>query len=146
MDNRKFWLRLALAGAGVLSTVPPALGSGQVTVPPTSQTYASPAACLAALEEAHAQDRGRVVARTVAANGDTREVVLVTTGVERTGADTARYEVTLWYHHGRLRPDLQQVETAHSYERRHHRCDGAVMTTTGENGFTLSTFDPPEAR
>ncbi|MTH35668.1 hypothetical protein GL279_13750 [Paracoccus limosus] len=93
------------------------------------------------------RDRKQVSALTVGPDGERREVSLSTKGIERLDPQAARYDGTLWYHHGRPRPDLPQpgIETSHSFEQRRRQCDGAVMTTSGAQGFTQPTFEtePP---
>jgi len=131
-----------MAGVAALCLPTLAHASGYIPLPPSTETFKSHSACLAALDDAYAEDRKQVVPRSVEANGDTREVGLDTKGVERAGRITARYEATVWYHNGGYRPDLQQTETSHSYEHRIRQCDGKTMKTTGDQGYTLSTFDP----
>lgn len=133
-----------MVGAAALCLPALAHASGQLPLPPSTETFKSHQACLAAMEGAYADDRKQVVPRIVEANGDTREVSLDTKGIERLGRKTARYEATIWYANGRYRPDLRQTETSHSYRHQIRQCDGKAMKTTGDQGYTLSTFDPAD--
>lgn len=144
MRNGLRRLRMAVGWAATLCVPALAHASGQLPLPPVTETFKSHQTCLAALEAAYAEDRKLVVSRTVEANGNTREVSLVTKGVERLGPKTARYDATIWYHNGALRTDLPapQIETNHSYRHELRRCDGRTMQTTGDQGYTLSAFDP----
>ena len=143
MGNGMRRVRMAVGWTAALCVPALAHASGQLPLPPVTETFKSHQTCLAALEAAYAQDRKQVVSRTVEANGNTREISLVTQGVERLGPKTARYDATIWYHTGGLRADLPepQVETSHSYKHQIRRCDGRTMKTTGDQGYTLSTFD-----
>lgn len=149
MRNGMRRLRMAVGWAATLCVPALAHASGQLSLDfePAFVTVKSHQACVAALEAAYAEDRKLVVSRTVEANGNTREVSLVTKGVERLGPKTARYDATIWYHNGALRTDLPepQIETSHSYKHQIRRCDGRTMQTTGDQGYTLSTFDPVDA-
>lgn len=137
-------LGMAMACAAVLFPPAPAHASGQMPILAVSVSFKSHQACVAALEEAYAEDRKQVIPLRVEADGDRREVSLTTKGVERIGPELALYDATVWYHNGGLRADLpeRQIETSHSYEHRIRRCDGNTMRTSGEQGYTLSTFDP----
>jgi hypothetical protein len=120
----------------------PANASGRLPVPPSSQTLASHQACVDELERQYAEDQQRVVKKTVEADGASRETSLETAGIERTGTDNARYQATVWHHYGRVRTDLGQIETSHSFETLLRECDGATLHISGETGYTLSTFEP----
>lgn len=133
---RALTLVLVLPGLSI-----PAEAGGRMAMPPVRQALASPAACAAEIEARASADRRAVVARRVAADGATREVTLQTQGIERHGPESLRYEATLWYHHGRVRAELGQIETSHSFEKTVLECEGAMLTTSGEKGFTLSTFE-----
>ncbi|MDZ3832410.1 MAG: hypothetical protein U0S50_11390 [Sphingopyxis sp.] len=139
--------RAAMGAAGIamagLSSF--ALASGSVPVMQPPQDFETHQACVAALEDLAADDRRQVAPLSIDADGNRREVTLSTKGIERTGETTARYDATLWYQHGRPRPDLQRIETSHSYAHRLRECSGATMTTTGRDGYTLGTFDPIDA-
>ncbi len=120
----------------------PADASGRLPVPPSSQTLASHRACVEELERQYAEEQRRVVKKTLDADGSDHETSLETAGIERTGTDTARYQATVWHHHGRVRTDLGQIETSHSFETRLRECKGATLHISGEMGYTLSTFEP----
>lgn len=141
--RRQAGLGMVLAG---LTAAGPALASGTLPMVPVTQDYGSFTACRAALAAQAAADRAAATPRQTAADGTTREVTLDTTGIGAGPADmgpeTARYDAVLWYHHGRPDPALGQTEVSHSYEHRLMVCAGPVMTTTGETGYTLSTFEP----
>lgn len=144
MEDTKRRLGMAMACAVVLCPPAPAHASGQMPILGVSVSFKSHQACVAALEAAYAEDRKQVIPLRVEANGDRREVSLTTKGVERIGPELALYDATIWYHNGGLRIDLpaRQIETSHSYEHRVRRCDGNTMKTSGEQGYTLGTFDP----
>jgi hypothetical protein len=138
-------MKIAIVGATMLCLPGLAHASGQLLpLSPSTVTFRSHSACLAALEDAYTKDRRQVVPRNLEANGDTREVGLDTKGIEKIGRKTARYEATIWYANGRYRPDLQQTETSHSYRHEIRQCHGKTMKTTGDQGYTLSTFDPAD--
>lgn len=148
MNRAPRLLEMALACAAAVVFFPPAPGSasGQMRIFTAPVSFKSHQACVAALEEAYAEDRRQAAPLNVEASGDRREVSLITKGVQRTGPRLAIYDATIWYHNGRLRIDLpqQQIETSHSYEHRVRRCDGNILKTSGEQGHTLSTFDPAD--
>ena len=133
---------MALAGA-VASSMPTLThASGHLPVPPSTEQFKSHQACLAALQGTYAEDKKQIRAKTREANGDIREVALDTKGIESLGPRHARYEATLWYHNGRFDSELQKTETSHTYERLLSECTDKTLQTSGENGYTLSTFDP----
>lgn len=119
-----------------------ACASGSLPALPMSESFASDEACLVALQDVAAEDRRQVAPKAVTADGGTQEVSLDTSGVERTGPGAARYDATLWWHNGIPRTDLPQIEVSHSYRHRLRECDGRVLRTTGEDGYTMSTFVP----
>lgn len=121
--------------------------SGQMPILAVPEHFASHQACVAALEAAYAEDARQVAPLTVAADGKRREVTMDSKGVERLGPQLARYDVTIWYHNGGLRTDLPepQIETSHSYEHPIRQCEGKTMKTSGNRGYTLSTFEPVTA-
>ncbi|BBU63832.1 hypothetical protein MSC49_37670 (plasmid) [Methylosinus sp. C49] len=120
----------------------PAHASGRLPVPPSSQALASHRACVEELERQYAEDKRSIVERTIAADGSSRETSLETSGIERTGTDSVHYQATIWHHHGRVRADLGQIETSHSFDTRLRECRGATLHISGETGYTLSTFEP----
>ena len=139
---RRSSFRMALVGAMASCMPTLAHASGQLPVPPSTEQFKSHEACLAALEDTYAQDKKQIRPKKREANGDTREVTLDTKGIESLGPNHARYEATLWYHNGRLDSELQKTETSHTYERLLSECTDKTLQTSGENGYTLSTFDP----
>lgn len=147
MGNTKRAVTMAMGWTTALCLPTLAHASGQVPIFPVTENFKSHQACVAALEAAYAEDRKQVAPLTVDANGSRRQVELITKGMERIGSKSARYDAMIWYHNGGLRADLpeQQIETSHSYEHRIRQCDGRTMKTSGEQGYTLSTFDPVEA-
>ena len=86
--------------------------------------------------------RNRSARRSAKRTAIPREVTLDTKGIESLGPSHARYEATLWYHNGRFDSELQKTETSHTYERLLSECTDKTLQTSGENGYTLSTFDP----
>ncbi len=137
-------LRCAMICAAALGLSALAHASGQMSILAVPVSFTSHRACVAALKAAYAEDARLVEPLTVAADGKRREVTVDSKGVERLGPQLARYEVTIWYHNGGLRTDLPQpqIETSHSYEHPIHQCEGKTMKTSGDRGFTLSTFEP----
>lgn len=135
---------IAIGSAIALCLPTLASASGQIQIFPMTQTYRSHQACLAALETAYAQDRKQVAPLTIDAEGRRQQVELFTKGVEKINARRARYDATLWFHSGWRRTDLPAtpIETSHSYAHRIRECTGRVMKMSGEDGYTLSTFDP----
>lgn len=135
--------RAATIGAALLSMPGFAQASGQLPVVLSTQNFASYGECRAALEAAHGLDRKRVAPRVVAEDGSISEVGLDSVGLEPLGSEAARYEATLWYHHGKPRPDGQDMEVSHTYEHVVRECRGRVMQISEGGGYTLSTFEPP---
>lgn len=142
---------MALTSSGALATALgleiflaswPAHASGRLPVPPSSQALASHRACVEALERQYAEDKRRIVEKIVDADGSSQETSLETSGIEREGTDNVIYQATVWYHHGRVRTDLGQIEMSHSFETRLWECKGATLHISGETGYTLSTFEP----
>lgn len=144
MENAKRCMKATMLGAAALYLPALAWGSGHLPLPPETETFISPEACIAALEKVYALDRKRTEAQTVTSNGDTREVNLDTKGIVKVGGNRTRYEATIWFSNGIYRSDLSQTETSHSYQHFIRECDGATMRTIGDQGYTLSTFDPAE--
>ena len=146
MGSKKRAVIIALGWAAAVCLPTLAHASGQVPIFPVTESFKLYQDCVAALETAYAEDRKQVAPLTVDANGSRRQVELTTKGVERISSRSARYDATIWYHNGGLRADLseQQIETTHSYEHRIRQCDGRTMKTSGERGYTMSTFDPVE--
>jgi len=139
---RKSLFRMALAGVMASSMATFTHASGQLPVPPSTEQFKSHEACFAALEDTYTEDMKQIRPKKREPNGDVREVTLDTKGIERLGPKHARYEATLWYHNGRLNSELQKTETSHTYERLLSECTDKTLQTSGENGYTLSTFDP----
>lgn len=140
-------LRRAAVCAAALGLSALAHASGQMSILSVPVRFASHQACVAALEAAYAEDARQVTPLTVAADGKRREVTVDSKGVERLDPQLARYEVTIWYHNGGLRTDLPQpqIETSHSYEHPIRQCEGKTLKTSGNRGYTLSTFEPVTA-
>jgi len=147
MGNTKRAVTTAMGWTAALCLPTLAHAGGQLPILPVTENFKSHQACVAALEAAYAEDRKQVAPLTVDANGSRRQIELITKGMERIGFRRARYDATIWYHNGGLRADLpeQQIETSHSYEHRIRQCDGRTMKISGEQGYTLSTFDSVEA-
>lgn len=103
-------------------------------------------ACLARLHTAEKTDRAAALAQTAYADGTSREVMVEprTLGVERIGRKRARYAARILYRHGRLRPDLGQIEYSHSWEEQSLECRGRELITKNSRGHTLSTFEDAE--
>ncbi|MBR0781066.1 hypothetical protein [Bradyrhizobium iriomotense] len=144
MGNATRRASLAIGWAAATLCLPTlAHAGGRLPISPVTKSFKSHRACVASLEATYAEDRRQIVPRAIDANGNTRETNLLTKGIERLGPKTARYDATIWYHNGGLRADLpgQQLETSHSYRHRIRQCEGRVMTTSGGDGYTLSTFD-----
>ena len=141
------FLRRVIACVVALGLSTLAHASGQMPILALPIHFASHQACVAALEAAYAEDAKQVTPLTVAADGTRREVTVDSTGVERLGPQLARYDATIWYHNGGLRTDLPhpQIETSHSYEHPIRQCEGKTMKTSGNRGYTLSTFEPVAA-
>jgi hypothetical protein len=132
---------LGAVGLLALLASAPALASGSAPIVPATQTFASPAACRAELERLLADERGRTTnGRVQTAPGETREVQLVTDGVQAS-AGAVRYDSALWFHHGRRDAVANRLRLSHTYERRQRICEGAVLIITGDNGFTSQTFE-----
>jgi hypothetical protein len=119
--------------------------SGRLPLFPTTQTFKSNSACIAALRNFLAEDQKQALAERADAKGNTQEVQLITTGITFINRTRAQYDATLWYHHGRFRAELQQVEVSHSFEHRLRECDSNILRTSGDKGFTLSTWEPARA-
>lgn len=134
--------RAASIGVALMSMSGFAQASGQLPVVLSTQNFASYGECRAALEAAHGLDRKRVAPRVVAEDGSISEVGLDSVGIEPLGSQAARYEATLWYHHGKPRPDGQDIEVSHTYEHVVRECRGEVMQISERGGYTLSTFEP----
>ncbi|KGD89161.1 MULTISPECIES: hypothetical protein [Rhizobium/Agrobacterium group] len=142
MPNPEFQTGIAAfcVAALCLSTI--AHASGQLPMPPTTEEFKSHGACVAALHALHKEDQKQVRPKSAKADGRTSEVELITGGIRRIGQGTARYDATIWYHHGSIRDDVEQRETSHSYAHRLRECEGRTMRVTGQDGYTLSTFEP----
>lgn len=139
---RKAAFSIFMIGGALVTLPTSAVASGRSPITPHSIDFASHRECLARLEMELAQDRDKLLPKQTAPNGDTREIGLETKGIVRLNRRTARYESTVWYAHGRFREDLGQVEVSHSFEMRIRTCEGPRMRIEGENGYTLSTFEP----
>ncbi|WP_173009364.1 hypothetical protein [Methylobacterium sp. P1-11] len=135
------WICVGVVGVVAVSPMA-AFASGQLPAQTMVEVLASDTACLDTLRALAAEDRRQVAPKSAMADGMIREVSLDTSGVERTGPASARYDATLWWHNGTPRTDRPQVETSHSYSHRIRECDGRVLRTTGEDGYTSSTFAP----
>ncbi len=135
---------LAFAASAICLFPSAPRAGGRLAMPPISETMASHAACVAELARLAEDDRKVAVAKTTAPDGTTREVTFASDGPTRTSPDRVRYEATVWYHHGRPRVDLGQMEISHGFETVSRLCEGAVLTTRSERGFTLATFEPVE--
>jgi hypothetical protein len=70
---------------------------------------------------------------------------LITEGIERIDDDRAQYDARIWYHHGGRHDDTEKMEVSHSYTHRLRMCEGKTMRTSGEDGYTSSTFEPMPA-
>jgi len=128
---------ISIFGAATTATA-----SGRMAMPPITTVLASPAVCAAEIERLAAEDRRAIAAKTTAPDGATREVVLQTDGVRRSAPDRVHYEATLWFHHGRMRADLGQMEISHSFETTIRDCVGGTLTIRSERGYLLATFEP----
>jgi hypothetical protein len=137
------WARSCLwAGVVCLLAAGPVLASGQLPVTPTEERLASYEDCLATLTRAHEQDAGRAEPLIQDDAGTSRLVELVSAGIENIGTEMARYEATVWFHNGQPTPDGEQREISHSYAHRLMECEGALLRTSGTDGYTSSTFEP----
>ncbi len=116
--------------------------SGHLPIIPTTQTFKTHSACVVALQGFLAEDRKRAHAERTDAKGDTQEVQLITKGLKLIDRTEAQYDGTMWFHYGRFRAELEQVEVSHSFEHRLRECDGNILRVSGDMGFTLSTFEP----
>jgi len=134
--------RTSLAALAILCAPMVGHASGHLPIPPTTQQFKSHEDCAAALQRLQDADQKQVAPKTTKADGATREVDLDTKGIERLGPKDVRYEATLWFHHGHLIAEPKGTETSHSFQRRLNECQDDTLHTSGEDGFTLSTFDP----
>ncbi|WHS30254.1 hypothetical protein QLQ09_01345 [Brucella sp. NM4] len=116
--------------------------SGQLPLPPVDEEYGSHSACVVALDAFHSENQAQIRSKSIAPNGEVSEVRLITDGIRHTARNSATYDATVWYHHGRRRDDLQEMEYNNSYVHRLRICEGKIMRTTGEDGYTQSTFGP----
>lgn len=139
--------RRAMVCAAALGLAAFAHAGGRMPIHAGPERFISHRACVAALETAHVEDVKQASPLTISAGQERHEVTVDSNGVERIGPELARYEVMIWYHNGRLRADLPQpqIETSHSYEHPIRECDGSTMKTSGDRGYTLSTFEPVTA-
>lgn len=135
-----------MIAVSILGAATTATASGRMAMPPITMVLASPAACVAEIERLAAEDRRAAAAKTTAPDGATREVVLQTEGMRKSPPDRVHYEATLWFHHGRMRADLGQMEVSHSFETTIRDCVGSTLTIRGERGYGLATFEPPARR
>lgn len=142
MPNPEFQTGVITFCAAALCLWTIAHASGQLPMPPVTEAFGSHDACVAALDTFHKEDQKQVKPKSLRADGKMSEVELITGGVRSIGRDTARYDATIWYHHGSIRDDLEQTEISHSYMHRLRECEGGIMRVTGEDGYTLSTFEP----
>lgn len=116
--------------------------SGRLPLPPVDEEYGSHSACVRALDTYYKENLAEIRSKSIAPNGEVSEVRLITDGIRHTAHDSATYDATVWYHHGRRRDDLQELENNNSYKHRLRICQGKIMRTTGEDGYTQSTFGP----
>ena len=139
--------RRALVCAAALGLTALAQASGRMPIRTVPEQFISHLACVAALEAAYVDDAKQASPLKISATDERHEVTVDSSGVERIGPELARYEVMIWYHNGGLRADLPQpqIETSHSYEHPIRECEGSTMKTSGDRGYTLSTFEPVTA-
>ena len=132
----------AILGLGLAVS---AHASGRMPILVFPVTHESHGACVAALEASAAKDRAQTHPLTINAEGQRREVTLHSKGVERIDAQTALYDATLWFNHGRPSPSGEYIETSHSFIHRIQKCAGATLETSGEEGYTMNTYTPVES-
>lgn len=135
-------MKMIVSGIVALCLSAFAYASGRTLPITTEQSFESPQSCLATLEKEYTREKSQIVPRTIDADGKTREINLITKGIERIDAETARYEAKLWYHHGLFRRGEERIETSHSWDHYVRECNGKTLRTTHDRGYTLSTFDP----
>lgn len=116
--------------------------SGSLPIPESKQSFRNFQACVDALKAQYQSDQQHVSALQVLPDGHTRQVSLDSNGVQTTDKHRAYYKATLWYHNGAPRTDLQQMEVSHSFEERRYECQDRQLIQQGQNGYTLSTFEP----
>jgi hypothetical protein len=127
-----------------LTLMTQAYASGTLQMPDVSEQLASPAACLARLQAAYECQTKEVAPKAISADGASREVNFTSTtnGVVEAADGTAQYVGRVWYHHGKKTEDGTQREVSHSWQEIKMSCKGAVLTSGGSEGYTLSTFEP----
>jgi hypothetical protein len=122
----------------------PAQASGYIQMPEQTQMFPSFNSCLKAMEDAYRVDQAQVKPETTTVDGAIRSVTFesATSGIKWLSRRKTHYVGRVWFHNGRLRPELDQIEANHSWQQTDLMCNGRVMTRKPASGFTLSTFDP----
>jgi hypothetical protein len=126
----------------IMST--PAQASGYIEMPERTQAFASFNSCLKFMEDAYRVDQAQVKPETTTVDGAIKSVTFesATSGIKWLSKRKTHYVGRVWFHNGRLRPEIDQIEANHSWQQTDLMCNGRVMTLKPASGFTLSTFDP----
>jgi hypothetical protein len=114
----------------------PAEASGRTPpLPLASETFESQAACATRLETLYAQDKAMADPQPIPAeNGETRQRIVRSEGVQRVDGRNARYSVHVGYEIRIPLPGLQSLRTTHSYEERAMICVDRRLTGERADG------------
>jgi hypothetical protein len=72
---------------------------------------------------------------------DDRKQTIFTGGPVVEGAERATYDVEFGWQFKTELPEVRQIRTNYSYDRRHYVCEGGHLTGTSTQGYTLEEYD-----
>ncbi|KQQ55593.1 hypothetical protein ASF84_09630 [Pseudomonas sp. Leaf127] len=116
--------------------------SGQL--PPSAleaRTLPSAHACRAFLEATWQTDQTKADPQPLPDDGGSRQTLIYSEGVVALDDKRLAYDVEEGWQFRRPLPDIKQIRTSYSYERRSYRCDGAHLTGTSVSGYALEGYE-----
>lgn len=129
------WLVLVLLPAWVQA-------SGQL--PPSTiedRLLPSAQACRAFLEATWQTDQKKADPQPLSSDEGSRQSVIYSDGVVTLDDKHLAYEVEEGWQFRRPLPDIKQIRTSYSYERRSYKCDGAHLIATSISGYALEGYE-----
>lgn len=147
MVSRTSTLLRTLPGTCAALASSMALASGQLPpMPIEDRDLSSFAACRAFLETTWRQDLAKADPQPIPGDGGNRQTLIDTKGVVIADRRHATYEVEEGWQFRRPLPDVRQIRTDYSYDRRSYACDGRHLTGTSMRGYALEGYAPmPDA-
>lgn len=135
---------LSLLSLGIFSlTANNTMASGYIYLPEKKVNFASHNKCMIEINKVYSGILQIKDQYNVSIPGVTSKVELEsnTNGVKITDKNHAEFDAKIWYHHSRANPQINKIETSHTFTAYNYKCNGKTMIINGSQGYTLSTFE-----